>query len=278
MNRFRTLVILILVFAEWNCAERNKKKFAEKKPKPLPQYKLAYSNQFGDFSSYRFTFDTLHNTIETVADFIDVLTRDYDIYRQFYDSTYQMTYEGNPFSHYYINKYCLNKDTFELCKKTTADTFPLPLIVELSTNSSRGYISPHSFDSYPTETVSDTSEKVPQYHYNPIQLSEISFLSNTSASAILADQSVDLNYDSIPERLVGYRTKDGFSHYAILEKQNQKWVMINILDIGLGENAGFSTLQMSGQKNRSVLLKVYSLGYVPRKRYFEDVFLFLPKE
>src|ERR1041385_1021800 len=146
---------------------------------------------------------------KSATDSVDILMRDFDIKRHFYDSTdssYILNSKVETFSHYYIKKYCLDKDTFKLCKESTADTYPFPLIVEMFEGRSRTYATPGSFNSFPVETILDTTEKLPVYHFTPPQLAEADFLTNNSVTKILGDKLIDLNYDMVPERILIYNS------------------------------------------------------------------------
>lgn len=280
MKVFHFPLIFPLLLAGCNYGNENKKAAAVQNQKPLPVYKLAFSNDFEDYS-FRFFVDTIHNSIEIATDSVDVMYRDFETSSHFDDSIelnriMNARYEN--FTHYYINNYFLSKDTFTLSTQAIADTYHLPLIFEILTGYSRCYTSPKSFETFPVDGIGDSTEKLPEYHFNPMQLAEADFQTHDTVRKILDDKLIDLNYDSIPERILVYNSKEGNTVFVIFEKRNNNWVESQKKIYFNADYAGVSSLQLAGMKNRSVLLKIYQCSYVPRKRYFEMVLLFVPEE
>jgi hypothetical protein len=268
-----------MILPVWNCDNANKQAAPKINQKKLPTYKSAFIIDFENFS-FHISADTIRNVVETGTDSVDVLMRDFDIYSHFYDSTdqdYITNSKVETFSHYYIKKYCLDKDTFKLCNESISDTYSYPLIVEISEGSSREYTSPENFSSFPVETTLDTTEKLPGYQFTPAQLAEVNSFNNDQIMKILDDKLVDLNYDHISERILVYDLKDGNTYCAIFENRDNNWIPVQKINC-YADCASIYTLQFSGMKTRSVLLKMYECSQVPRKRYFETDWLFVPAE
>ncbi|MEO5642761.1 MAG: hypothetical protein ABIQ40_15560 [Bacteroidia bacterium] len=239
---------------------------------------MAYSADFENFS-FRLSIDSIHNTIEVATDSVDILYRDFQLRMHFDDSAGWDTIRNDPymnFTHYYIKEYSLRNDSFELSGQTIADTYDLPLLVEILAGFSRYYTSSKSFESFPVETILDSTENLREYHFYATQLAEVNFQTNDTATKILDDKLIDLNYDSVPERILLYNSKDGYTRCIIFENQNGRWTLSHKMKYFRMDYAAVSTCQFSGMKNRSVLLKLYYRSYVPRKRYFEIVAVLIP--
>ncbi|CAN5770864.1 hypothetical protein BH11BAC7_BH11BAC7_27060 [soil metagenome] len=275
---FYFLQLFVLSFAGLNCGNEIKQAAGTKNQKTLPVYKLAFESNSENFS-FRFSIDTVHDIIEVATDSVDVMYRDFEIYTHYNDSIAMSTIinanYGN-FTHYYIKRYALQNDSFELSGQAIADTYHLPLIIEILPGYSRSYTSPRSFASFPVDGIADSTDRLPEYHFYATQLAEVNFQTNDTATKILDDKLIDLNYDSVPERILLYNSKDGYTRCIIFENQNGKWILLHKMKYFRMDYAAVSTCQFSGMKNRSVILKLYYPGFAPRKRYFEIVAVLIP--
>lgn len=258
-------------------------------PKPLPKYRFAFFDNFGD-CSYNYSVDTARNTIEVVTDSVDIPLWERAVRDLIRDDSLaeNATVPAFDFSRFYSFRYCLEKDSFTRCDSSAFKEYTHPLIIaRTALAGERLDTNPRLCQSqFPAASLWRSLSGNERYHSIPCsKRKSVAALTGDTTGYLLADTLLDLNGDSLNERLLIFSDSVGHHYLLIAQQESSEWKCVQNIPIWLNYDYWFrfSLVALHGKRSRAILISALSENpweffAVAPGRSWENICLLVPIE